>query len=133
MSAIVEFLFPAPAPQGVRGVVQWWESRRLQYNLIVGGFGVFSYGIVSILMNLPPAPGETIPPVAIIVFGVLANVCYLLGPAVEIVVRKTWGRKVLPVGPALYRAGLTFSIGLTLLPMAIAGLDFGVRVLKAIL
>jgi hypothetical protein len=132
MSALVEFLFPTPAPQTAKGIVKWWESRRLGYNLIVGACGVFSYGVVSLLASLPPDPGPSLPAVACLVFGVLANVCYTFGPAAEIAIRKMWGRKVLPVGPALFREGLTFSVGLSLLPMGVAALDFGIRVLKVL-
>ncbi len=46
----------------------------------------------------------------------MANVCYLLGPAIEIAFQKLWGEKLLPVGPSLFRMGLTFSVGLALFP-----------------
>ena len=46
----------------------------------------------------------------------MANVCYLLGPAIEIALQKLWGEKLLPVGPGLFRMGLTFSVGLALFP-----------------
>jgi hypothetical protein len=52
----------------------------------------------------------------VVVFGVMANVCYLLGPAIEIALQKLWGEKLLPVGPVLFRMGLTFSLGLALFP-----------------
>ena len=29
-------------------------------------------------------------------FGVMANVCFLLGPAIEIALQKLWGEKLLP-------------------------------------
>ena len=35
MSAITEFLFPAPAKRTVGGIVTWWEKRRLAYNVVV--------------------------------------------------------------------------------------------------
>ncbi len=43
----------------------------------------------------------------------------LLGPTIEILIDKLWGRAVLPVGPSLYRMGLTFSVGLALFPTLI--------------
>jgi hypothetical protein len=55
-----------------------------------------------------------------VVFGVMANLCYLLGPATEIVIQALWGRQVLPTGPALFRIGLTFSVGLALFPALLA-------------
>jgi hypothetical protein len=50
----------------------------------------------------------------------MANVCYSFGPALEILTDKLFGRSVLPIGPALYRMGLTFSVGLALLPTLLA-------------
>jgi hypothetical protein len=97
--------------------VKWWESRRLPYNLIVGGAGLVTLGVTRVFTWVISEP--FIPWQPIVVFGVLANFCYFLGPMVEIAVDKVWGRKVLPVGPALYRMGLTFSVGLALLPALI--------------
>jgi hypothetical protein len=55
----------------------------------------------------------------VVAFGVLANVCYSLGPLVELTLHKLWGRAVLPVGPSLFRMGLTVSVRLALLPILI--------------
>jgi hypothetical protein len=118
--AITEFLFPAPAERSTLAIVRWWESRRLPFNLIVGGTGLFTLALVNLIGWLPPGPHVTGPPLALVaVYGLLANGCYLLGPAVEVLVEKIWGRSMLPIGPALYRMGLTFSVGLTLFPVLI--------------
>lgn len=131
---LTEFLFPAPAERRTTAIVRWWEARRLPYNLIVGAAGVFSVGVVRIVTLLPPdAHDDGVPLPIVLVFGILANLCFLLGPAVEISVEKLWGRKVLPVGPTLFRMGLTFSVGLALLPTLIAGLDWGFRILRFLL
>ena len=66
----------------------------------------------------------------IVGFGLMANVCYFLGPLAEITVEKLSGGKILPTGPALYRMGLTFSVGLTLLPTLMAGMDLAFRILR---
>lgn len=63
-----------------------------------------------------PGPGIVVPTV---IFGVLANVFYTAGPVVEMLAHKLFGRQLLPVGPALYRIGLTFSVGLALFPLLI--------------
>ena len=42
MHQLTEFLFPAPARRTTGAILGWWERRRLPYNLIVGGAGVFS-------------------------------------------------------------------------------------------
>ena len=44
---------------------------------------------------------------------------YCLGPTIEILIEKFWGRTVLPAGPSLYRMGLTFSVGLAFFPTLI--------------
>jgi len=116
MTSLTEFLFPAPAPRSVAGIIQWWERRRLAYNLAVGSAGLVSLGwtaaAVSLLVGRPTLP----PWQPVVVFGVMANLCYLLGPLAEVLVHKLWRHTVLPVGPALYRIGLTFSMGLALFP-----------------
>ena len=99
-------------------IVQWWESRRLAYNAVVGITGLGTLGYISALSYL--ARGEFIPGAwqLAVVYGVLANVCYTLGPAAEIVAERWLKRPLYGLGPALFRHGLVFSIGLTLFPAA---------------
>ena len=130
MTELTEFLFPAPARRSVGGIVRWWESRRLAYNVFVGGAGLLSLGVMKLLELLPPGlPGDPFPPLlAVVAFGVMANVCYLLGPTVEVAVQKLWGEKLLPVGPSLFRMGLTFSVGLALFPALLVSIFWVARV-----
>ena len=78
--------------------------------------------VMSLIALIPPGlPGARVPLLGVLAFGGMANVCYLLGPAVEIALEKLWGEKLwgetlLPVGPGLSRMGLTFSVGLALFP-----------------
>jgi hypothetical protein len=120
-------------------VVQWWESRRLSYNVIVGitGLGTLVYvnGLELLLGNgmLIPRPGPDGPQqvMAIVAYGVLANLCYTGGWILENVAQRWLKRPVYGLGPALFRHGLVFSMGLTLIPAVvvtianIAGLIFG--------
>jgi hypothetical protein len=69
----------------------------------------------------------------IVVFGVLANICYLFGPITEILITRIWGNELLPTGPVLHRIGLTFSVGLALLPTLIISVGWVVRIVRAIL
>lgn len=134
MSALTEFLFPAPARRSTMSIIGWWEKRRLPYNLAVGAAGVVSLGAIWVLSALPPG-GVLMPFVPwqpIVAFGVMANLCYLLGPAVEITIDKLWGRQVLPTGPALFRMGLTFSVGLALLPTLMMLIYWVARVVMAL-
>jgi hypothetical protein len=117
-------------------VVQWWESRRLTYNAIVGGVGLFTITYVSGWLRILSDPGswEWAPLIlGTVVYGVSANLCYTLGWIVENLVERWMKRPIYGFGPALFRHGLVFSIGLTLLPAVlitvagIATLFFGGR------
>jgi hypothetical protein len=117
MNTMAKFLFPAPAKRSPAAIFSWWESRRLAYNGMVGVTGIFSLGIMTVIGSLPP--GSTPPPPIplVLLYGILANACYCFGPLVECALEMLWPRKLLPTGPALFRMGLTFSLGLTVLPI----------------
>lgn len=131
MHALTRFLFPAPAPRTVGGILAWWERRRPAYNLIVGGAGV-----VSLLGFVPlvALTGEGFPPLGflwppIVAVGLAANLFYCLGPAMEIAATKVWGDELLPPGPVLYRMGLTFSVGLMFVPLMMVLLVWVARII----
>jgi hypothetical protein len=63
----------------------------------------------------------------IFMFGLTANACYLQGPTVELAIEKLSRGKILPTGPALFRMGPTFSVGLTLLPTLLGGMNWVYR------
>lgn len=130
-ASLGEFLFPAPARRTTGAIIAWWERRRLAYNLMVGAAGLMSIGVMNLLHLLPPG-GRFLgfPPPLILVTGVAANLCYLFGPTVEIALEKLWGGRVMPLGPALFRMGLTFSLGLVLLPSLLEGFFWIVRILR---
>ena len=133
MTALSKFLFPPPARRTTGAILHWWEQRRLPYNLAVGAAGLFSIGASLLIGALPPGTSmmrfSWIP---VLVVGVLANICYLLGPATEILIEKLWGGTVLPTGPALFRMGLTFSVGLVLLPTLMSVIIWVIRVMMAV-
>jgi hypothetical protein len=106
-------------------VIGWWEKRRLSYNIAVGAAGVFSYAAVQLILLLPPrpmpiplAPSLVIP----MVYGVIANLCYTGGWMAELWLRRALGRQADTAGPAIFRYGFVFSVGLTLFPIAVASL-----------
>ena len=134
MKSLTEFLFPAPAQRTVGSIVGWWEKRRLAYNVIVGGAGVFSATFASVITAIGPNahPWGLIPWQPVALFAVLANICYLLGPTVETLVEKLSRGTVLPTGPVLYRMGLTFSVGLAMLPVLLMTIDFLFRIVTSI-
>lgn len=116
MHTLTEFLFPAPARRTTTAIIGWWEKRRLAYNLAVGAAGSLSFVAMSVMDSVLQGRPTLIPWQLAMLFGLGANVMYLLGPAIEILTYRIWGRTVLPVGPSLYRMGLTFSVGLALFP-----------------
>lgn len=129
-SSLTGFLFPAPAPRTTGGIVRWWESRRLHYNAIVGGTGLLTLGVINVVASLPPFAHDIgFFWGGVIAYGVLANLCYFLGPIGEIAVEKLSGGKILPTGPVFFRMGLTFAVGLTLLPVLLIMIEWIVRIL----
>ena len=62
-----------------------------------------------------------------------ANICYLCGPATELLIEKLWGPRVLPTGPMLFRVGLTFSVGLALFPALLTTIGWVLRIVLSIL
>jgi len=137
MSALTRFFFRNEVTcRTPTEVIGWWEARRMAYNLTVGSTGLFTLGAVHLIARLPPSP-VSIPlePTLIIpvIYGLLANVCYTGGWAFELWIRNTLGREMEPVGPTLFRYGFTFSIGLTLFPIAMISLLKFSLLLRAIL
>ena len=79
---------------------------------------------------LPPGAGTIhVPWSAVLVYGILANAGYTLGPAADLVLRRLLGDRAPAVAPVLFRYGFAFSMGLTLLPIPLAALAWLVRLL----
>lgn len=115
---LTKLLFEPTLVRSPLSVIRWWESRRPLYNLAVGvtGLGVLGY---SVGLELLLGNGLLeFPLIGVVAYGIAANVCYTLGPAAEMTIEKFLKRPVYGLGPALFRYGLVFSLGLTLLPAA---------------
>ncbi|MXW56058.1 MAG: hypothetical protein F4Z33_01260 [Gemmatimonadales bacterium] len=114
---LADFLYPEPAERRVGAIIGWWEKRRLPYNLIVGGTGLvtmaFGAALTAVVATLQPVDLVR----GAIWWAVWANVCYSLGPVVEVALQKLFGERLLPAGPLLFRAGVTIAVGVTLLPI----------------
>jgi hypothetical protein len=135
MSALVRLLYPLPDLRRTPGsIIAWWERRRLRYNAVVGASGLVTLATINLIGALPPEPRAIFLPLpGIVVYAVMANLCYSGGWGVELLVRRLWGDEVRPVGPVLFRQGLIFSVGLTLLPVILAGVDYVFRLIRAVL
>jgi hypothetical protein len=102
-------------------VIRWWELRRLVYNAVLLVVGVAAIaGMEWLMTKVIPLGEDAIEPmllfVGVVVYGVMANLCYTLGWIIEL-----WSRKTDPVaarrrGQWMFRAGLLFSCVLTSLP-----------------
>jgi hypothetical protein len=122
MSALTKFFFRAPYSLPKTGeIVRWWESRRLPYNLAVGSAGILSLAVVALFDVLPPSPKVPgIPWGGVLVYAILANLFFSLGPVVDTVICRRWGRDYAELGPTVFRYGFAFAVGLTLLPVPLA-------------
>lgn len=136
MHSLIERLYPLPDYRRTPfTLLRWWESRRLLYNQIVGGTGLATLGGLWVLSALPPI-SEPMPlgfaAAGAMVYGILANLCYTMGWGVELGARLLWGRDAPDLGPVLFRQGLIFSVGLTVLPLFVMTLAWVVQVVLAI-
>src|SRR2546430_15792461 len=100
-------------------LVQWWESRRPAYNAVVGVTGLGTLVYANALSLLVRGEWIAVPWQLIVAYGVIANVCYTLGWLVENVAERWLKRPVYGLGPALFRHGLVFSVGLPMVPAAL--------------
>ncbi len=137
MSQLVEVLYPVPDLRRTPlSSLRWWESRRPLFNKVVGATGLVTLASISVLFVLPPhnlGAFSLLPMVAgAIAYGIAANVCYSLGWLVEQAGRAVWGRKAPDIGPLLFRQGLIFSVGVTLLPVLFLTMIWVLQVVAAI-
>lgn len=137
MSQLVEVLYPLPDIRRTPlSLLRWWESRRLVFNKAVGAAGLVTLAGFSIMALLPPNPMPVSNLPALLfgaaVYGILANGCYSLGWLAQLAAQRVWGRRAPDIGPLLFRQGLIFSVGLTLLPLLLAGIIWVARVVEAV-
>jgi len=130
----------SPADDSFWEIVRWWEVRRIPYNLVVGGVGIVSGGVVlalaaiaSEIFNEPL--GWPDPPIlavfGVIAYGIAANVCYTGGWVAEWVVRKVWRERAGAFGEISFVLGVVFSVLLTLAPAGLGLLALVLRLLHA--
>ncbi len=106
-------------------VVGWWEARRLIFNMVVGACGVatcltvllmavIGQSVFGIPVGLPDPPIFAL--IGIILYGIMANICYTGGWIVELLVRKAWPQESELFATLTFALGLVFATFLTLLP-----------------
>ncbi len=130
---LLRWLFAAPPePVTALRVVGWWELRRIPFNFVIGGFGIFAFVIFSISIYSAGVlqPGEdAVEPFALLLAPIVANLCYTAGWLVDAPLR--WIRPSLSprFTPLLFRLGLGFSLFVISLPAVIWG---GYRLLQLV-
>jgi hypothetical protein len=113
-----------------REIIEWWETRRVFYNVVVVLVGVVSVFLMICCGALAePLVGEAIGipdggffiPFGAIVFGFLANVCYTGGWMAELLLsRFKPGRNTNVFGVRAFRLGVKFSVFVTLFPAVLS-------------
>ena len=131
MTALARLLFPLPAVRrSPETLLVWWETRRPAFNAIVGVSGILSLATIQLISWLPPHVAMGVPWQAVVLYGVAANVCYSFGFLFEWLLDRMWGDDIAPVGPTLFRHGLVFGVGLTLLPIGLAWVGYLVTLIR---
>ena len=129
MAALSSVLFPEPTLRRTPGaVIGWWERRRPLFNLVVGATGLVTVSVIV----LAAGPGMVSQPglwLGVTAYGVAANVCYSLGAPLELLLERWLGRHTYGLGPALFRYGLVYSVGLTLFPLALGAFAVAAKLL----
>ena len=119
-------------------VIAWWESRRIPFNLIVGATGIASAivmlmtgfvteHVVGEAIGVPGSPLVAI--IAVIVYGIMANICFTGGWILELLSRRLWGTRAEAFGEIAFTWGTLCSVLLTLVPAVITVVVGAFRVL----
>jgi len=99
--------------------------------VVVGGAGLVTLAAVKFIALLPPlSMSMTVAWPAVVMYGFLANLFYSFGFVTEAAMQRAWREETPRVGPALFRQGLVFSVGLTLFPIALVSINWAFQVLK---
>jgi len=98
--------------------IVWWEIRRIPFNLLLLVVGFVS-GFISLTVGdrlYGPDQDFGSPFLSAVFFAVCANFCYTLGWITEVL--WSWGNtaQTVAIRPRVFRVGVIFSVGLTLLP-----------------
>jgi hypothetical protein len=129
MTVFLKVFKPDPAERRAHAIVVWWEIRRILYNLCLLIFAIFSYALLSILpwkgcVKILAGPALVFASIlGVILFFVMANVCYTTGWVVQLVTRE-WQAGWFDVHKSmLFIYGLLFSFFITLIPVAVGILN----------
>ena len=101
--------------------VIWWEIRRILFNLVLLATGIVSLVLILFVLAWIPNSTDGIQSLfAIFMYFVSANVIYTLGWVSELIWSRGDTTRTIEVRPRVFRMGLMFSAGITLLPAFLA-------------
>jgi len=119
-------------------IIAWWELRRIPYNVAVGLTGMLTITAVEWLVEseaawrhqpVDPDWPPTAAMVGVILYGLMANVCFTGGWITELFVRKVWQDRAGSFAQIAFFFGFVASILLTLLPIAVCAASVAVRLM----
>jgi len=129
-------------PERALDIIRWWESRRIPYNLIVAVVGIAS-GLIMLMTELATehVTGEALDATrsplfeifAVIIFAMMANICFTGGWILELLSRRLWGTRAEAFGEIAFTWGTLGSIFLTLVPAALTVVAGTYRILGTVL
>jgi hypothetical protein len=102
-------------------IIRWWELRRIPFNAVLLVVGVMSLLAMEWLRTKTVPfglnPGELETGITVVVYAVMANLCYTLGWIVELAVRKSEVANGRRRARKLFAIGLCFSCLVTSVPL----------------
>jgi hypothetical protein len=110
--------------------IGWWEARRVAFNLIVGSAGTISSVLVGVVglgsyflfdsdFGVPDPPLFAL--FAVVIYAIMANVCYTGEWVAELVIRKAWPDQADRFASLSLALGVVFAVVLTLSPGVVVG------------
>jgi hypothetical protein len=115
--------------ENTKAAIGWWETRRIAYNLIVGGSGIVTC-VVDLLIAAAAwiffksdfgTPNGAFAIFGVIFYGIMANLCFTCGWITELIVRRAWPDEADRFATTAFSLGLAFSVLLTLIPAIVLG------------
>lgn len=111
-------MFESSSKTGLLSTVTWWEGRRLFYNM-----SLFVAGMPGVILYFSRGHQNYIAVgLGIILWAISANLCYTLGPILEIGARNLRLPITSSFGPSLLKLGWLFSIALTAIEALMAAI-----------
>lgn len=117
--SIIWFFGRQRSPMRWWQVINWWELRRIPFNLLIGVYGIvclaiFFWGIMG--SGHLEAGEDAVEPIALLAAPFLVNICYTLGWIVELPARFLCPSLSPKLGPWLLKVGLCFSLFVISIP-----------------